>query len=254
MRIFAATLGFYTFLVLGSFVFGSLAMLGALVMPWSDAPLLCARWWSRGMLLFGGVKVEAHGAEQDFLRDGRIVVLVNHQSIYDIPVLFATLPSPAVFLAKRSLFWIPIFGWALWMLGFVPVDRGDRSKARDAYSGAFKALNRGRSLIIFPEGSRSPDGRIQQFKAGGVRIAKATEVPLVVAGISKTRAVRGKRSLIVRPGTVEIRYGELHSVDEIQSTPRARLVAQLRQEIATLSGEEIEGAGEPKAAVQSARA
>ena len=190
------------------------------------------------MLWCGGVKVEAEGAEVTNQEAGRLVILANHQSIYDIPVLFSTLQQPAVFLAKRSLFWIPIFGWALAILGFVPVDRGDRSRAKNAYAGAAKALDRGRALIVFPEGSRSK-GRILPFKAGGVRIARGADAAIVTAGIARTRVVRGKGSWIVRPGTVSIRYGSLHDAESVKQAPRARLVAELRQEIADLSGEEL---------------
>lgn len=238
MRVLAATLGFYFALIFGSFVFGWTAILSGLLFPRSDMPLRCAVWWSHVMLRCGGVRVESEGVEVTARESGRLVVLANHQSIYDIPVLFATLSKPAVFLAKRSLFWIPIFGWALKVLGFVPVDRGDRSRARFAYAGAAKALDRDRALIVFPEGKRS-HGKILPFKAGGVRMARGAEASIVAAGISGTRAVRGKGSWIVRPQTVRIRYGKLRDRETVQKVPRARLVNELREEIAELSGEEL---------------
>ena len=239
MRVLAATLGFYVFLIFGSLFFGTAAIFGAVFNPRSDAPLKCARWWSHGLLWCGGVKVETEGASATMADGERLVVLANHQSIYDIPVLFSTLERPAVFLAKRSLFWIPIFGWALAILGFVPVDRGDRTRAKNAYAGAAKVLDRGRTLIVFPEGSRSPNGNVFPFKAGGVRIAKGANAAIVVAGIARTRVVRGKGSWIVRPGTVRIRYGVRRNATLIHDTPRARLVAELRNEIAELSGEQL---------------
>ena len=191
------TLANNVFLFVGSFVFGIGAILTAWIPPRGLWPYRCALAWSRGLLLSGGVTVEVR-SETD-LSGGPFVFLANHQSLFDIPVLISVLPESTRLLAKRSLFRIPVFGWALHVAGFVPVDRSDLSRAKRAVSGGVRQLREGRSLLLFPEETRSLDGRIRPFKRGGVLLAQRQSVALVPIGVAGTRAVRRKGSWIVRP-------------------------------------------------------
>ena len=139
---------------------------------------------------------------------GGYVYLANHQSLFDIPALLAAIPRPSRFMAKRSLFQIPVFGWAMRQAGFVPVDRRDRSTARDSFTSALGGLRDGVSVLIFPEETRSLDGAILPFQRGGILLAMKSGLAAVPVGIEGTLAVQSRRSFFIRPREVVLRFGE----------------------------------------------
>ena len=136
------------------------------------------------------------------------VVSANHQSQLDIPLLLAYLPTGIRFLAKRSLFFIPVFGWALFFARFIPVDRGNQAKARRSILKGAARIKKGPSLAVFPEGTRNSDGQIQRFKSGAFIMAMKAEVPVLPVAIRGTFAVVPKTRLSVVPGPVELIIGE----------------------------------------------
>src|SRR4051794_33135538 len=151
-----------------------------------------ARWWSKLLLWSSGVLVRV---EQLAPLDRRqvYVFLSNHQSLFDIPVLLATLPVPARFLAKRELFNIPLLGWSLKVGGFIPVERGGKS-AGESFRAAAQRVQSGGSVLLFPEETRSPDGRLLPFKRGGFLLAQKAGLPMVPVGIRGTLGVRPRTS------------------------------------------------------------
>lgn len=221
-------------LVLGAIVFGTLAIVTVWLPPRGGVWWYrCARAWSRLILWSSGARLEVEH-EQKLDRSGCYIFLSNHQSLYDIPVLLLTLPSRTVFMAKRSLFRIPIFGWSLSVAGFIPVDRGDSHRAKEAFVQASRAVTNGGSLLMFPEETRSEDGSILPFKRGGFLIAIKTRVPVVPIGISGTRSVRPKGSWSVHPGLIRVRYGQQIDVEGVRKS--AELAATVRAEIVRLAG------------------
>jgi 1-acyl-sn-glycerol-3-phosphate acyltransferase len=195
-----------------------------------------ARWWSSLLLLSSGVlwRVE-RTAPLD--RSQRYVFLSNHQSLFDIPVLLATLRSPARFLAKRELFQIPIFGWALRSGGFIPVERGGRS-AGESFRAAADTARRGGSVLLFPEETRSTDGRLLPFKRGGFLLAQKAGLPMVPVGIRGTLAVRPRTSYRIHPGRVLVRYGEALPPPSAGRGGTAAAIEAVRSRIAELAGVE----------------
>jgi 1-acyl-sn-glycerol-3-phosphate acyltransferase len=163
----------------------------------------CARAWSWLILATTGVSVEVHGLEQ--LDPARTYVFVaNHQSIYDIPVIFASLPYQLRIIAKDSLGRIPFLGWHLKRTGHLLVDR--RHPDRSGILRRWRALvGEGLSLIIFPEGTRSADGRVGTFKAGSFLLAVEAQLPVVPLSIDGTRFVMRKGRLATRPGHARLR-------------------------------------------------
>ena len=236
MRSLLATVLTNVFLVVGSLVFALGAIAGTLLPPPGLWSFRSARLWGRGLLWCAGVRLDV-AREAPLLPGERYVFVCNHQSLFDIPVLLVTLPGSTRLLAKRSLFRIPVFGWAMRASGFVPVDRENRSRAKEAMDGALRQLDLGRSILLFPEETRSEDGRIREFQRGGFLIALKAKCPLVPVGIAGTRAIQRKGSLLVRPGAVRVRYGT--PVDPSRAGVRGRreLIETLRTEVIRLSGE-----------------
>jgi 1-acyl-sn-glycerol-3-phosphate acyltransferase len=178
----------------------------------------------------------------------------NHQSMFDIPALIAAIPNQTRFLAKRELFKIPIFGWALWIGGFVPVERGDRSRSRVTLDAASDRLRRHLSLLIFPEETRSRDGRLLPFKSGGFLLAAKAGVPVVPAGVHGTMRVQPKGRYTMTPGEVTVRFGAPVAVPDDGARAKRALVHAVRAEIArlartTVADEVAAAAGEAPAPV-----
>jgi 1-acyl-sn-glycerol-3-phosphate acyltransferase len=235
LRVLLATLGGNLFIVLGSALFGTLAILGSRLPPTGRWVFLMARLWSRGLLWCSGLRLEVEGTlELDNSRS--YVFMPNHQSLYDIPSLIATLPVPAFFMAKRSLFRIPIFGWALAAGGFISVDRHDRSNAKQAFARAVASLQAGRSTVIFPEGTRSLDGQLLPFERGGFLMALKSCAAIVPVGIQGTLQVRRRGGWKVTPGTIRIHYGSPVEVEDFSIRTRGDLSTTVRSSIIELAG------------------
>ena len=161
------------YLVAGSVVMGVAAAIASWL-PGRDWAGLVARYWARGLLVTGGVRLRLDyaGGDRKAWRAstaGRpLVYMANHRSLYDVAALLAILESPVRFLTKRSLFRVPGFGWGLKAAGFVPVDREDRSRAAETFAVAGKLLASNVSLVVFPEETRSSGPRMKPFRRGGV--------------------------------------------------------------------------------------
>ncbi|MGH9465325.1 MAG: lysophospholipid acyltransferase family protein, partial [Thermoanaerobaculia bacterium] len=194
------------YLVVGTLFWSIACLLLALVPPRGHWVFYGARLWTRGWLAASGVRVSV---EHEVPLDPRrpVVYMANHQSTYDIPVLLASLPSRTSMLAKRSLFRIPLFGWAMRAGGFIAIDRDDRGSARASFEAAVARLQRGVSTLMFPEGTRSLDGRLGPLERGGFLLALKSGLPIVPVGIEGSLAIQRKGSLAIRPGRVTLRYG-----------------------------------------------
>ena len=162
----------------------------------------CARAWSWLILKTTGVRVSVEGLER--IAPGRTYIFVsNHQSIYDIPVLFASLPYQLRIIAKASLARFPVLGWHLKRGGHLFVDRKNPDRA--GILKRWRALvSEGLSLIIFAEGTRSWDGRVARFKGGSFLLAIEAGLPIVPLAVIGTRQVMPKGRLRTEPADVRL--------------------------------------------------
>ena len=209
-----ATLTGNAYLFLGSAVMGVAAAIASWV-PGGDWAGVQARLWARGLLRSSGVRLElsyaggSHAAWREAIGDRPVVYMANHRSLYDIAALLAILDSPVRFLAKRSLFRLPFFGWGLKAAGFVPVDREDRSRAGETFAAATELLASGVSLVVFPEETRSSGPRMRPFQRGGFLLALKGRALVAPVGIRGTGRIRRKGALAVRPQVVDLAFGEV---------------------------------------------
>jgi 1-acyl-sn-glycerol-3-phosphate acyltransferase len=162
----------------------------------------CARTWSWLILKTTGVRVAVEGLER--IVPGRTYVFVsNHQSIYDTPVVFASLPYQLRIIAKESLARFPVLGWHLRRGGHLFVDRTHPDRA--GILNRWRALvSEGLSLIIYAEGTRSRDGRVNRFKGGSFLLAIQAQLPIVPLAIINTRRVMPKGRLRTEPADVRL--------------------------------------------------
>ena len=182
-------------------VLGTVSLLSTLFDPTGDFGHRCARAWARLILKTTGVRPQVSGLE--LLDDRRSYVLAsNHQSIYDIPILFASLPLQLRIVAKASLGRFPILGWHLHNKGHLLVDRRKPGAANDDKMP--RLVSEAHSLIVFPEGTRSVDGTVARFKKGTFLVAVDAQLPVVPVSISGSRNVMRKGRLMVCPGDVRL--------------------------------------------------
>ncbi len=197
----------------------------------------CARVWSWLILATTGVDVEARGLER--LTPGTTYIFVsNHQSIYDIPIIFWHLPWQLRIIAKASLGKFPFLGWHLSRTGHLLVDR-----KRPDPMGVLKRwkglVSKGLSLIVFPEGTRSGDGAVGRFKGGSFLLAIQAGLPLVPISVSGSRHVMLKGRLMTCPGQVRLTVHEPVSTEGLEATVEQAkaLAAQVRAVVVADVGE-----------------
>lgn len=186
-------------------VLGTLSILSSFVDPSGDFGHRCARWWSSLILKTTGVRVTVEGADR--LDPRRSYVLAaNHQSIYDIPILFASLPLQLRIPAKASLGSFPFLGWHLRRTGHLLVNR--KNPGADIVEKMRRLVSESHSLIVFPEGTRSINGAVGRFKKGSFVVAIDAGLPVVPVSVAGSRRVMRKGQLMVRPGQVHVTIHE----------------------------------------------
>jgi 1-acyl-sn-glycerol-3-phosphate acyltransferase len=216
-------IGLYT-VVLGALSIGS-----SLVEKSGRFAHWCARTWSRLILATTGVDVTVTGLDR--LEPDRVYVFVsNHQSIYDIPILFWSLPHQTRIIAKASLGRFPILGWHLRRTGHMLVDRSHPHPRVFAWASRLTA--NGQSLIVFPEGTRSRDGRVAPFKGGSFHLALEAGLPIVPLSIVGSRHVMLKGRLTTYPGRVRLVVHDPVETKGLQGTDARRFGERIRQIVA----------------------
>lgn len=161
-----------------------------------------ARLWGRLALSLNLVKVTVSGAEH--LPDGPIIFMSNHQSNFDILSLLAAMPRRFYWIAKKELFEIPVFGPSMRRGGYIPLDRGDGRKALQSIDAAAATIHQGKSVVLFPEGTRSPDGKLLPFKRGGFILARKAEVPVVPVTINGSGRINPANKIRLYSGNIHI--------------------------------------------------
>ena len=189
--------------VLTTSFFSLIAIIASLFSRTGDSVHIIAGVWARSILVGSRVHVRVNGLS-NIEPDKSYVYMANHQSNFDIPVLLGYLPVQFRWLAKAELFKIPVFGRAMRGAGYVKIDRFNQESAFDSISEAAQKMKDGVSVMIFPEGTRSKDGRIKSFKKGGFVMAVDAGVPIVPIIIRGTWSIMAKSSLRINRGDVEM--------------------------------------------------
>jgi 1-acyl-sn-glycerol-3-phosphate acyltransferase len=189
-------------------------------------------WWGRAFVRLGGWTVRVEGMEN--LPSCGAVLVANHQSIVDIPMLLSAFPRPVRFLAKRELGEIPLFGKAMAAAGNLFIDRDDPRNAVRMLRDVGARLRDGRLVVVFPEGTRSGDGSIGEFRPGAFYLAQKSGAPVVPVYIGGGRIALPKGSLRVRPADLLVRVlpplspeeGAGGSKEQIAESVRSRLIRE----------------------------
>ncbi len=160
-----------------------------------------------GILWGCGVRLEVHGKEN--LEAGVPYVFAsNHLSYLDIPVLFRAIPHNLHFVAKKQIKSVPFIGWYMMATGMIFVDRSDRSKAKASMQKAAQLISKGKDVLMFPEGTRSRNGAVNNFKKGAFILAQNAKVAAVPVALTGTDHVLQAGKILFRPGLVRVQIGE----------------------------------------------
>ncbi|MEM6795757.1 MAG: lysophospholipid acyltransferase family protein [Acidobacteriota bacterium] len=220
----------------------TLALLARLATGSTRPGFWMARWlWAPPLLFFGPFPQRVRGAEKvDWSRP--CVVVSNHQSFLDIPLLFRALPTPLHFVVKSELRSVPFLGWYIRAMEMIFVDRSNPEAARLSIERTADALRSGKSVLLFPEGTRSRDGRVGGFKAGMLAAAIASSAPLVPVAVEGPGRAMPRGWPRFRPTRLRVAVGEPIPTEDAAPKDRRALAARVHQEVLRLHGELVSGA------------
>jgi 1-acyl-sn-glycerol-3-phosphate acyltransferase len=210
-------------------ILGLLAIAAALVTRRGWPIDVLGRWWGRAIVRACGIDLEVQGLER--LRPGQSYVLIsNHLSNFDIWCTLARMPFDVRFVAKKELLRVPVLGQALAISNHIVIDRGDPESAIARINAAAADTEEGMGILFYAEGTRSRDGKVHEFKKGGVSLALRTQLPIVPMSVSGTRKFLPRGCAVIRPGgRVRIVLGEPIPTAGVPFEARDALNERVRQ-------------------------
>ena len=195
--------------------------------------------WSKIILKVGKINFNINGLKNIDLRKNYFFV-PNHESALDIPLVFASIPMHVVSVAKIELSRIPFFGWSMIAGGHFFVDRSNHKKAMRSIEKARISMNKNpRSVFLFPEGTRSPDGKVGRFKKGGLKLAIDLGVPIVPVGIVGTNQFQSNLKKGLNIGNIELNIGKPIQTKKIKEKELLSFVEELRKKVILLKAKDV---------------
>jgi 1-acyl-sn-glycerol-3-phosphate acyltransferase len=191
------------------------------------------RTWSLMTIWMTGAKIKVEGVEN--IPPGPVLLLANHQSFFDITSLLWAFPRALRMVAKKELFSVPFFGWGITIYGFIPIDRSNHIKAVASLDEAARRIRNGIPVLLFPEGTRSRDGKLQAFKKGSFELALKAGVPIVPVLLTGTIDVHHKDHFL-RIGVgkkIRVYFEKPISLDGFQKANRDQLMLQVHEVMRT---------------------
>lgn len=189
--------------------------------------------WGRVICHLAGVRVRVEGSE-NLIPEQTYIFVGNHVSQFDIFSFQGFFPHDFRWIAKKELFRIPLFGPAMLRSGIVPIDRSHGREALKSLNKAAEQIAKGTSVLIFPEGTRSADGRLKPFKTGAVMLAIKAGVPVVPVGFNGTYSILPKGKFLADSGEIVIRIGSPIPTDNYKPADKQKLANHLHDKVAEL--------------------
>jgi len=211
----------------------SLTMLIAMIRSNARAIDSVIRLWASLIIKAAGIRLRTENTEI-VDRKQRYILIANHYSYFDIPCIFVAIPQPIRFMAKISLFKIPIFGWAIGRAGFIPIDRKNRKTAVKSFEKAVDRIRKGNTVVVFPEEGRSRERAMRPFQRGGFLLALRSGLPILPVAIDGTFDIYSARARWVKPGPVTIKVGTPISTEGLTVRDKDRLLEESRAQISRM--------------------
>ena len=226
--------------VLWTFLLGTLAIVLGFIDKKGKLISFGIRCWSKILIFFSGVKIKIIGLE-NLKKDKNYIFASNHESNFDIPLIFSSINLHLVSIAKKELKKIPIFGWAMKSGQHIFIDRFNQIEALKSLKLAKNSIIKNpRSIIIFPEGTRSFDGKIKQFKKGGLSIAFDLEMDVVPIAVCGTRNVLKRGSIFIKPCPIQLRIGKPVNINQWKNKKKIDFANYVQKKVVEMKKEWIE--------------
>jgi 1-acyl-sn-glycerol-3-phosphate acyltransferase len=212
---------------------GMLVLIIAVVKSTSPMIDSVIHFWARWLVRSAGIDLHIEHLDR-IQADKRYILIANHYSYFDIPCILAAVPQPIRFMAKASLFQIPIFGWAIGRAGFIPVDRKDRRKAVKSFELAAQRIRQGNTIVIFPEEGRSRERTMRPFQRGAFLLSLKAGLPIVPLAVDGTYDIFRVGARRITPGIVTIRVGTPIDTEGRSVREKEALSIESRAQIASM--------------------
>lgn len=221
-------------------VLGGVALVAGIIYPSRRIMAVCSVLWSESILLMAGVRLKIRGLKRVSDSTTRFF-MGNHQSALDIPIMIVALRGQVRFMAKESLFRIPLFGWVIRRYGFVPVDRSNARRTLQTLDKMYATLRRHPvSIVVFPEGTRSRDGKLLPFRRGTMKVAQQVGYPVVPFSIDGSiKVLHPDRLLRVVPGQVTLTFGAPIAGEEVTALSAGELQLRTARAVAEQLGQPL---------------
>jgi 1-acyl-sn-glycerol-3-phosphate acyltransferase len=220
------------FLIFSAAVYTAIICLPAFVSSLLDRsghwPSFFQRVWANWLLRTNGIHLQLEGIDK-LGKDRSYILVSNHASILDIPGIVSAAPFPVRFIAKKSLIWFPVFGWFLYFADHILIDRESAQSALKSLKRAASLLKAGISIIVFPEGTRTSDGEVKDFKRGAFLLAQHSKFPVVPVSISGTYDMLPRQGWCFWPGTMHMRMGEPIPIRDLSLQESRNLMGRVRE-------------------------
>lgn len=187
--------------------------------------------WGPVILWLAGIKLTVKGLENIPAGKRTYVVVANHQSVIDIPILFSVIPFNVYFIAKKEIAKVPFIGWYMHLMGMIFVDRGSREKAINSMINAGKLIREGKNVMTFPEGTRSRDGKIGVFKAGTFFMAEQAGVDILPVKITGAGKIWPSGVYTITKGPVTVSIGAPISTASLNDETRAAFILEVKETV-----------------------
>jgi len=171
-------------------------------------------FWAWTLMRLGGIKLEIEGRE-NLPKNETVVYMANHQSDIDWPIIFRSIPGLYLFLAKRELFDVPVFGAYMRIQKYIPIERDSIRKSFKTYKDIVALIESGNSIVIYPEGTRSYNRELQKFKSFSFAFLQDARVRVVPVAIDGSIDIQKKGSSLISPGKVKVTILPPISFDDI---------------------------------------
>lgn len=211
----------------------SCSVVGRIMYMTKELPLTMARtWWAPGVMRSVGVKKMNVTGLENIPSNESVIILANHSSYIDIPAIFSAMPFNVRFVAKKSLKIMPFLGWYMSMTDMVFIDRGNKEKAMESLHKAGKMIRGNKPVIIFPEGTRTTNGEVGEFKKGAFHLAKTAGVKILPVGIKGTFNIWPSTRAKLIPGDISLHIGKTiepsEDIDETMIAVRSSILHLLK--------------------------
>src|SRR5450759_3924372 len=220
----------YLWLSIATIILGIPVMIAGLLSRTGNLAFSISKLWAYTMLAVSFVRTEIKNKAK-LLKGTSYIIISNHQSLFDILALVTTLGIQFRWFIKKEVLKIPIFGYALYASRNIFIDRSNITKAIESINKGIDRLPTGAGVMVFAEGTRSPDGQIHEFKKGGFIIAIARKIPILPVTVNGSRRVLPKGSLVVKPGKIQVVIGDTIDTSGYTTNTAQELIDKTRQAI-----------------------